>query len=84
MFSKYFSSKFFSSKYFPRGSSIAGVYENRGDIVTKVIKNYTAAGDISTIAGLEFTKNGDVRSLVLTRPEHINVEFEGDITTQLT
>jgi len=84
MFGKYFTLKYFSYKYFAKSSTVEPLYQNSGDIRTKLIQDYSASGDLSTIVGLEFSKNGDLRTLLLKRSPHLNIEFGYDIKTELT
>ena len=80
MYSKYFAYRYFPGTYFANGAS----YLSAGDIKTILLKQYVNYGDIQTICGLELSKNYDVWATVLKRKNQQKIEFDYDITTDLT
>lgn len=83
MFSKYFALRYFPVTYFPKGTLVVPVYENKFDIATRLIGNYSLSGDIETIVGYEYNKGGDIVATILKRPAQQFVDFNFDIETEL-
>jgi hypothetical protein len=83
MFSKYFSIRYFPVTYFPKGTLVVPVYENKFDISSRLIGNYSKSGDIETIVGYEYNKGGDVTVTILKRGTHQLLNFNFDIETEL-
>jgi|LauGreDrversion4_2_1035121.scaffolds.fasta_scaffold56528_2 hypothetical protein len=80
---KYFGTRYFADRYWPKAGNLNTLYQNSGDIRTKLLGAYTNNGDIQTFLGNAFANSGDIYAVLLKRSPQTKVNFEFDIETEL-
>lgn len=80
---KYFGTRYFADRFWPKTGNINTLYQNTGDIRTKILGSYTNNGDIQTFLGDLFVNSGDIYAVLLQRRPQSRVDFAFDIETQI-
>ena len=80
---KYFGTRYFADRYWSKTGNINTLYQNSGDIKSKILGAYINNGDIQSFIGNSFAKSGDIYAILLQRSAQTKVNFEFDIETEI-
>ena len=80
---KYFGTRYFADRYWVKAGNVNSLYQNSGDIRSKILGAYSNNGDIQTVIGGAFAKSGDIYAILLKRGPQTAVSFGFDIGTEI-
>lgn len=80
---KYFGTRYFADRFWAKTGNLNTLYQNTGDIRTKILGAYSNNGDIQSFIGAKFAKSGDIYAVLLKRGPQTAVSFGFDIETEI-